>query len=360
MAGSRSYGNYSYGHGYTNYNSTATPYSFIGSSNYISGPSYQYHHVKSPVSSRAVSVGAIGSSSSSYLSRPSPSSSSYALKSYVKATPTRIIKPSMPSISETHVFSSRPTPPPPSIPLTIYRPLAALAAVQEAKAKRNSGRWNVRNTANIDVVTRPRSRMEHDNCKQDSAAESPSTTATVESSSSSLAIPQHRQATAERGRIQRDFTVGTLKRGRKVIRLETNRLPSLEQQQENQPQPSREGEGAPSPPQQPRAIRAYGAERLEPAAIPGRVKKTPGERMKEKFLIPSRKGAGGGGGGQAKRAFAGGVNQLSSDYAPPRTVVPQLVISNDSGLGSSPIVSLRDPKTPVDDQSKKNLTFFLS
>jgi len=362
MAGSRGYGHYgNYTSGYSNYNSTALPYSLSSSSfssNYYSLPSYgqtssyHHHHVASP-GSRGVSAGL--SSFNFDLPR-----SNYGLKpSYVppSSRPIRIMKPSMPSISETHVFSSsRPTPPPLSPPLTIYRPLAALAAAQEkekaANAKRNSGRWNVRNTANIDVVTRPRSRIDHDKKKDEDA----STHATT-GDSAAAAVPFFLQRTEGGGVVQRDFTVGTLKRGRKVIRLQTTRLPTVEQES---PPPAPEPLLVQTPPSSPpatvtvevpqttRVIRAYGVERLEPAVIPGRVKKTPGERMKEKFLIPSRKGPG-----QPKRLFAGGVNQLSSAPPPPVVATP-LPLINDSGLGSSPVVSSVSssiPNAPNNDQS---------
>lgn len=371
MAGSRGYGHYGNytSSGYSNYNSTALPYSSSSSSfssNYYSSPSYGHHHHVASPGSRGVSAGL------SLFNFDLPRTISYGLKpSYVppSSRPIRILKPSMPSISETHVFSSsRPTPPPLSPPLTVYRPLAALAAAQEkekaANAKRNSGRWNVRNTANIDVVTRPRSRIDdHDTAKKEDA----STIATTATTEAAASVPFFLQRTEGGGVVQRDFTVGTLKRGRKVIRLQTTRLPvSVEQETPSTPQPP---PPAPEPepvlvpstvavevPQTTRVIRAYGGiERLEPAVIPGRVKKTPGERMKEKFLIPSRKGPG-----QPKRLFAGGVNQLSSaasaaaPLAPPPVVVTPLPLINDSGLGSSPIVSGDSssiPNAPTNNQS---------
>ena len=265
-------------------------------------------------------------------SRPKPS---FHVNSRVKASPTAASRSLLPSISETHSYTSRPyvaTRSPPS--LDFYRTPVSTTSSNYV----TSPRVNVRDTANIDVVTRPTPRPTDDRP------------------------------------IKRDFTVGTLKRGRRVIRLQTSRLP-LDQvtradsprrrSPEGSPSPRRaspEGKlgstspaplrrlspAAPAPRRQQPAVptgaplrrlspvdtniaavrpkqRPYGVAAVAAAAPvqPVVAKKTPGQRLKEKFLLPSRKGA---------------VRKPGAVFA-------------DSGLGSSPVVttptSLRRPvRTP--------------
>lgn len=288
MAG-RNYGYYSNHH---NYNSSPSPYSF--GSNYISGPSY--HHVTAPSTRNLFSLLPTSYGSSTIRDFPRPTSFGVIPKVSPVAyrpSPVRIIKSSnfiLPSISESHAVITRATPPPP------YRPLVV------------SSRLNVRDTANIDVVNRPASKKINNNPPEDRSKES--------------FVPSG-------GVIQRDFTVGTLKRGRKVIRLQTTRLPSPDRPppevpvikiKEEEPKPTATVTRPP--------IKPYGAN--------NNVKKTPGERMKEKFLLPSRKGA---------KKFP--VSQRPDPA----------IFSQDSGLGSSPIItaptSFRDPK--IDEQSSSSI-----
>lgn len=273
----------------------------------------------------------------------------------------------LPSISETHAYTSRPyvaSLSPAS--LNVYRtPVTSSNSTDDYNP-----RVNVRDTANIDVVTRPASR------------------------------PIDRP-------IKREFTVGTLKRGRRVIRLQTSRLPLNEvtistptpcrtspegcaspttnrrqspegkrsndspkaiprhqlpafvplrrqspspsphrcqtPQRHQSPSPARLRCESPAPPRhrhqspadqtanedasggvRPKQ-RPYGGQAAAQPPIP---KKTPGQRLKEKFLLPSRKGAVRKPPGAGVVASVGGV---------------------DSGLGSSPNVttptSLRHPIT---------------
>ena len=297
-----------------NYNSSPSPFSF--GSNYINGPSY--HHVSSgiyspPSSSRTTpsflsSAGNLRSSSASplmssfNLPRPKPIS---ALRTHHMPTPTRIIKPShfvMPSISET-----RATPPPPSS----YRPfIRTTPIVPPAPAP---ARINVRDTANIDVVTRPKSRL-------------------LEMAEQVVELYQE-DNNVRQGGIQRDYTVGTLRRGRKVIRLQTTRLPSIEAAKPPPPEPVKIAE--PVKPVEPE-VRTRPA--LQPYVAHRPQKKTPGERMKEKFLLPSRKG----------------VKKFPPATHPPSVIPPPVqpppppppVVVHDSGLGSSPVVtSFRDAKS---------------
>lgn len=309
-------------YGYPSYNSSPSPFSF--GSNYISGPTY--HHVSSgiysppsstsrtflPSSSSHLSSSSYSSSlsSSSFdLPRPKPFSGiRTGFQYHHMPTPTRIIKPNnfmLPSISESHVIcSTRPTPPP------LYRPFRPAPV---------TNRMEVRNTANIDVSTKPKSRL-------------------MEMAEMVSDLYKEADSCIYQGGIQRDFTVGTLKRGRKVIRLQTTRLPSDPSASVQPPPP--QPEAKPEPPaavHQPVIRTVEPVERprpvLQPYNPPRPQKKTPGERMKEKFLLPSRKGV---------KKFP--VQQ------PLRAVPPPLVppTSQDSGLGSSPVVtaptSFRDPK----------------
>lgn len=191
---------------------------------------------------------------------------------------------------------------------------------------------NVRDTANIDVVNRPRSKLLHetlpDNKPEVKEAKSP---------------PVYSSA------VQRDFTVGTLKRGRKVIRLQTTRLPSPEsiaKPKVSAPLPiisptvirEEQEEASPRRP----APRPYGgADRTAlPVSSPlagRRNNKTPGEKMKEKYMVFSRKGP-------KKESVVGLHKRLLASAIPvaanlDQPVIPVLAASKDSGLGSSPIVT---------------------
>lgn len=212
---------------------------------------------------------------------------------------------------------------------------------------------NVRDTANIDVVNRPPSRLEHQ----------PRQTSVDNQPKEASRPPVGNTA------IHRDFTVGTLKRGRKVIRLQTTRLPSPESIATPKEEPKvtapvpiispsviREEQEEASPRTRP-AVSSYGgAERTAlPVSRPIQ-KKTPGEKLKEKYMVLSRKGP--------KKATVVGLHQrlLASSSAVPTavaaSVVPAvpLLSSQDSGLGSSPAItaptSFRDAKLTDGHQSR--------
>lgn len=226
---------------------------------------------------------------------------------------------------------------------------------------------NVRDTANIDVVNRPSSRMEHQ------PKESNNQTGPLEASRP----PAYSTA------IQRDFTVGTLKRGRKVIRLQTTRLPSPDsiakpKQEEPKPkevkvEPKRavaipkpaplaiceEQEEASTRVKSKPAIRAYGgAERMPlpvtPASPVARCKMTPGEKMKEKYMVFSRKGPKKATILHQRLPAPSPAVPIAASVLPPVAVT---TLSKDSGLGSSPVItaptSFRDPKL-ADKDSKSN------
>ncbi|XP_057374388.1 uncharacterized protein LOC130695291 isoform X1 [Daphnia carinata] len=305
----------SYGY---NFGSSSSPYSF--SSNYNSGPSYHltsssgYGSSASRILSGFGSSSAVSSSFSSSFDLPRPKS--FGIKPALHYhSPCRIIKSSyMPSISEGYTFNSRPTPPPSSP----YRPLPSSTFSSTLIGSGGTGnraasdasyrRMNVRNTANIDVVNRPPSRQD----KQ------PRQTLNNNCSSSNRSEPyEASRPPAYSTPIQRDFTVGTLKRGRKVIRLQTNRLPSPETIAAEKPEEKKvervcdeitsldicEDKEDKSPKCK-TAMRTYGgAERtalpVAPAvtasppaeAMPSqKVALTPGEKMKKKYMLLSRKG----------------------------------------------------------------------
>ena len=280
----------------------------------------------------------------------------------------------LPSISESHAYSSRPyiaSLSPPS--LNLYRTPVSSSNINNINGSSDyAPRVNVRDTANIDVVTRPPSR------------------------------PIDRP-------IKREFTVGTLKRGRRVIRLQTSRLPLDEanvsatspnrtspegcappkinqrqspegkissdftkptarhqspaflplRRQSPSPVPLRRRSPAPSAPrcESPASAplrrhspagqtvtddttagvrskqRPYGAQVAAPPPVP---KKTPGQRLKEKFFLPSRKGA------VRKPAGTAGVGSV------------------DSGLGSSPnITTPTSSRHPVTNTECNSFTIFL-
>lgn len=215
----------------------------------------------------------------------------------------------MPSISESRAFNSRPTPPPPSV----YRPLPSSTFSSPLIGSGGTGnrvatdtsyrRMNIRNTANIDVVNRPSSRSDNQPRQQAS------------SSSSNNNKPEPYEASrppAYSTPIQRDFTVGTLKRGRKVIRLRTNRLPSPETIAAEK-QESKRTEKVPDAivsldicedkeetnQKCKTAIRAYGGAERTPLPVTPVVMAsppaekpvmTPGEKLKKKYMLLSRKG----------------------------------------------------------------------
>ncbi|KAI9556988.1 hypothetical protein GHT06_016782 [Daphnia sinensis] len=296
----------SYGY---NFGSPSSPYSF--SSNYNSGPSYHLTSSSGYGSSASRILSGFGSSSSGVSSSFSssfdlPRPKSFGLKPALHYhSPCRIIKSSyMPSISEGYAFNSRPTPPPSSP----YRPLpsstfsstlmGSSGAGNRAASDASYRRMNVRNTANIDVVNRPPSR-------QDKQPRQPSN-----NNSSNRSEPyEASRPPAYSTPIQRDFTVGTLKRGRKVIRLQTNRLPSpetiaAEKQEEKKSEQvcdaitsldvcedkDEKNSKCKS------AIRTYGGAERTPLPIatasppPEKVALTPGEKMKKKYMLLSRKG----------------------------------------------------------------------
>ena len=188
--------------------------------------------------------------------------------------------PYMPSIAEyTPPSSARPSPVrsmPYSSPISNIRPYRT--PLPPPPPPTYYSRPTVRNTANIDVTTRPMSRKERD----------------------PYSAP-----------IKRDFTVGTLKRGRQVIRIQTNRLPIEEANRPaadpppppESPAPSRsrpmerrsdlvasrqeaaspvrsKESNLPALPRPPQAQKAYGAVRQ---------KKTPGEKLKEKFMVVEKR-----------------------------------------------------------------------
>lgn len=286
MAG-RSYG-YNFG------SSSSSPYSF--SSNYSSG--LPYHGSSSGYGSSASRIlSGFGSSSglssfSSSFDLPRPKS--FGLKPALNFhSPCRVIKSSfMPSILE----SPRPTPPPPSV----YRPLpsstfsSTLSGVAGNRAGNDTSyrRMNIRNTANIDVVNRPPSRLEHQPRDQPSNNRKEANEAS--------------RPPAYSAPIQRDYTVGTLKRGRKVIRLQTNRLPSPETIAKAEAKPTEPAKNVAASldicddkeqvSKAKPAVRAYGgAERtalpVVTEAKPARpTPMTPGEKMKKKYMMHSRKG----------------------------------------------------------------------
>lgn len=291
MAG-RSYG-YNFG------SSSSSPYSF--SSNYSSGLSYHgsssgFGSSASRILSGFGSSSGLSSSFSSSFDLPRPKS--FGLKPALHFhSPCRVIKSSfMPSILE----SPRPTPPPPSV----YRPLPSSTYSSTLIGSGGTGnragndtsyrRMNVRNTANIDVVNRPPSRLEHQPRDQ------PNSSNRKEPNEAS-------RPPAYSAPIQRDYTVGTLKRGRKVIRLQTNRLPSpetiaKEETKQNEPvknvaanldmNEDKEEDVRKAKP----AIRAYGGAERTPLPVVTEVKPTrtapmtPGEKMKKKYMLLSRKG----------------------------------------------------------------------
>ncbi len=158
--------------------------------------------------------------------------------------------------------------PSPSRPAYVPMTLSAVSSTYHSPLYPLLARPPVRNTANIDIVANP-----------------------------TLASNYQRKP------IQRDFTVGTLRRGRQVIRLQTSRLPPIdsaanEEPGESQPlspirladpspirtRPRRSDEVDPAPSSGPRQSRspqqrAYGRN--------PRPKKTPGEKLKEKFMLPA-------------------------------------------------------------------------
>lgn len=344
MSSGRSYGytNSSYGL------SSSSPYSF--GSSYISGPSY---HGSSGYTSSSASriLSGFGSSSSTFSSSfDLPRPKTYGIKpSLHYPSPCRVVKPSfMPSISESHIFNTRPTPPPPSI----YRPLLpSTSSYSPIVSSTGRNRMNVRNTANIDVINRPPSRKEPE-------------------------VKEASRPPVGSHAIQRDFTVGTLRRGRKVIRLQTTRLPSPESIPKSNKTPPKVAPVISEDQREPNtraAARPYGrAERtilpvnsdaaVAPPTGGGRVKKTPGEKMKEKYMVASRKGP--------KKATVIGLHQrllapttgvVTAPIPPTSSAVTASIPptgNKDSGLGSSPIVtaptSFRDPKLSDVNQESRN------
>lgn len=151
---------------------------------------------------------------------------------------------------------------------------------------------NIRNTANIDVVNRPPSRLEHQPRDQPSNNRKEANEAS--------------RPPAYSAPIQRDYSVGTLKRGRKVIRLQTNRLPSPETIAKAEAKPTEPAKNVAASldicddkeqvSKAKPAVRAYGgAERtalpMVTEAKPTRpTPMTPGEKMKKKYMMHSRKG----------------------------------------------------------------------
>lgn len=353
--------NRSYGYNY------GSPSYYFGS-NYISGPSYASSGYTSSSASRVLS--GFGSSSalpscfSSTFDLPRPKS--FGVKPALQYhSPCRIIKSSfMPSISEGHVFNTRPTPPPPSVyrplPSSTFTPLSLPSSSSASDSRYR--RMNVRDTANIDVVNRPASRMERE--PRNNNQQSNNQTGPIEASRP----PAYSTA------IQRDFTVGTLKRGRKVIRLQTTRLPSPESIAKSKEEPSatptplpicEEHEETTTAVKTKPAIRAYGgADRMDlpvtqvTATPAGRCKKTPGEKLKEKYMVLSRKD-------RAPKKATILHQRLPQPIAPVAAVKPPLLpvtllnTSKDSGLGSSPVItaptSFRDPKLSEVSKSRNQM-----
>ena len=327
--------NYGYHSSFNN-----SPYSF--GSSYVSGPSYYGNNLFGGYSSSSYSpyIGSGANLLTNYsfnrteLPRTKPP---LIINSRISRPPS-----SLPSISETHATQSYtlrsyvPTlPTPPSI--SSYRlpptPRTTPIVTNIGNIGNNYSRFNVRDTANINVTTRPVKRADPTPVEKES-------------------------------NLKRDFTVGTLKRGRRVIRLQTSRLPLDECHEE-----SARSAGAASavdatgtvtaprvnqaPPPQVQAPadaatdakprqRLYG----EPMPSAARVKKTPGQRLKEKFMLPSRK---------KKTVVAARRAPLQPDSC--------LVVTSDSGLGSSPVVtaatSMRDLKTNINTNTERTLHFSL-
>ena len=364
------------GRSYGTYGMPSSSYSF--GSSYISGPSY---HISSGYTSSASRIlsgfgsSALPSSFSSSFDLPRPKS--FGVKPALHyPSPCRIIKPSfMPSISEGHVFNTRPTPPPPSAyrPLPTFTPLSVPSSTTTTSSGAGFRRMNVRDTANIDVVNRPASRIEHTQPKPSNNNNNP--TGPTEASRP----PAYSTA------IQRDFTVGTLKRGRQVIRLQTTRLPSPEsiakqEESKRKEEPKRVALAVPNKPAAPLtvceeqeeappvktkpAIRAYGgAERmpllpLTPASPADRKKMTPGEKLKEKYMVLSRKGPK-----KSTLLHQRLPMNIGTTPAVPIAVPPVATLSKDSGLGSSPVVtaptSFRDPKLAEASKSTSQQLLFI-
>lgn len=345
---------------------------FYFASNYLSSRTY-YTASPGVSSNRKLYTGSSGLSSA-YSS--SPIRSTFDLprpKTFgvapVYHSPARVVKPSMPALSEGAMYRSRPTPPPPA-----YRPLPSTPYFPSAARVRP----DARNTANIDVAHVPRSRLDYQ------AQESPRKASKEDELGA---------ATSK----QRDTNVGTLRRGRKVIRLTTTRMPSpdkiasasreaqkattplerrVEPRQADQsfartapqdvsklpPKPTNNvlDERARLPP------KPYVPDRSPMGTPPDRVRKTPGEKLKEKYLIASRKGP------KKPPSFGFQPQQATSP-------VPSAPLANfrsalsdavsqakglktsdrqDSGLGSSPAItaptSLRDAKDPMEVQTSAN------
>lgn len=349
----------SYGY---NFGSPSSPYSSFSSS-YNSGPSYHltsssgYGSSASRILSGFGSSSGVSSSFSSSFDLPRPKS--FGIKPALHYnSPSRIIKSSyMPSISEGYAFNSRPTPPPSSP----YRPLPSSmfsstfvgsgGAGNRAASDASYRRMNVRNTANIDVVNRPPSR-------QDKQPRQPSNS---NCSSSNRSEPHEAsRPPAYSTPIHRDFTVGTLKRGRKVIRLQTNRLPSPETiaAEKQEQKKSEQVPGAiksldicedkeEKSPKCKTAIRTYGGAERTPLPVspvvtasppPERVAMTPGEKMKKKYMLLSRKGP--------QKTIEPTIHHSRlEESAPPVTAIadPSVVSPLSMPKQMSPEPSIREP-----------------
>lgn len=201
---------------------------------------------------------------------------------------------------------------------------------------------NVRNTANIDVVNRPPSRLEHQPRDQ------PNSSNRKEPNEAS-------RPPAYSAPIQRDYSVGTLKRGRKVIRLQTNRLPSPEtiakaKEEAKQTEPvknvaanldindDKEADVQKAKP----AIRAYGGAERTPLPMVTEAKPTrtapmtPGEKMKKKYMLLSRKGP-------KKESDSAKIRQSRLEEL--STAMPIIADSPAASPPSSP--KLMSPKPPL-------------
>jgi hypothetical protein len=214
---------------------------------------------------------------------------------------------------------------------------------------------NVRNTANIDVVNRPPSRLEHH------PRDHPQTSSNNRKESNEASRPP-----AYSTPIQRDYTVGTLKRGRKVIRLQTNRLPSPEtiakaNEGGKQTEPvknvaenldiyeGKEEEVQKSKP----AIRAYGGAERTPLPVVTEAKPTrpapmtPGEKLKKKYMLLSRKGP-------KKESEPAKIRQNRLEEL--STALPIIADSPAASPPSSPKLMSSKPPLPVASLPEPSLT----
>lgn len=367
MAG-RYYGN-------SGLNSYSTPSStFYFASNYVSSRTY-YSSSPGVSANRKLYTGN-GGLSSAYSSSPVrttfdlPRPKPFGVKP-VYHSPARVVKPSMPAISEGFKYKSRPTPPP------MYRPLPPSSYLPPIARTRP----DIRDTANIDVTQTPRSRLDYQ-------AEEPPRKGSKEDE---LAIGIGKQ---------RDISTGTLRRGRKVIRLTTTRLPNPETiasapkeaakpsaptqrlQAIDQKQAldsalavktNQESSKPPAPPKQISNVtderarlppKPYVLDRSPVGTPPAR--KTPGEKLKEKYMIASRKGpkkpptfgfqpqhTTSPGPVLPMKSFRSALSEAIAEVKSSKSADRQ-----DSGLGSSPAVttptSLRNPKESSETRGSSN------